>query len=325
MNTAFSELEKSMLDQHYKRFLSAHRNFKSLQLRYLWDFLQQSELFAPLCARLDKNAVNELDLFRHQIVDKLQPFSLHESFIDRVRLIYLVVGYIATNRNLATTQMYKIGKIYLAGNTASEEEQFGVFNLLFVDPLIAWFQTNIDKNLVILDQLRKYAYAAEWFNTKSLNNLFEKDSTHGEALLSADLYGYLYEKGVHFQLEPKSPAGRLDYIGAQENARGKILIETKVFGAGRGKEYIIQGFHQLHTYTRQYNEIRGYLVIYNISPDVLVIKSGTDENGIPFHTSGNVAIYFIVINVWLHEKPASKRPPTRIVEIKASDLVPGIG
>ena len=320
MNTAFSELEKQKLEKHYQRYLGAHRFFKAMQLGYLYEFLKNSQVFAPLCAQLKKDSDFHLGNFSYRIVHQLVAFPLHDKLSDRLRLIYLVFEEIGINKTLDTLRMYQIGKKYLNGNSGSEDDQFSVFNMLFVDPLLAWFQTSADAHLVILDQLKDYKYAAEWFHSKKLHDLYKGDTLHGEALLGADLYGHLYDKGIRFELEPKSPAGRLDYIGAQENAKDKILIEAKVFTDKTSKDYLIKGVHQLHHYLKQYNEPAGYLTIYNVSAHTLAINTGANEDGMPFYAVGNTLIYFLLINIFPFDEPASKRGGSKLVEINTTDL-----
>lgn len=61
MNNSINELHKSNLDRLYQRYLAAHRVFKSMQLRYLYESLKGSQVFSPLCAQLEEDAVRQFD------------------------------------------------------------------------------------------------------------------------------------------------------------------------------------------------------------------------------------------------------------------------
>jgi hypothetical protein len=169
--------------------------------------------------------------------------------------------------------------------------------------------------------LKKYKHKTEWFTGEGLFEMVQSNSRKAEQLLTSDLYSYLFDKGLNFHIEPKAPSGRLDFVGSQQHSPNKILIEGKVFDAvRRSKSYLVQGFQQLLTYTKSFNEDKSYLVIYNISQKHLVFNIARDSNGFFYFLTDNRHIYIIVIDIFIHQEPASTRPKADIVEINEADL-----
>ena len=320
MTEDFNQIDKKMLAEHYDRFLRTNYTYKRLQLQFLWKFLHGSELFSPLCGVIKQKALPRFDQNRYWIVWDQKANPLPDSPEERIQLSYAIIEDIVIN-NHDSTIMYRIGKQYLGKQPGTETDYFNLFNDLFLEPFILFLNHHAIKNILILELLKKYKHKTEWFTGEKLFEMVQNNSRKAEQLLTSDLYSYLFDKGLNFHIEPKAPSGRLDFVGSQQNSPNKILIEGKLFDAdGRSKSYLVQGFHQLLTYTKTFNEDKSYLVIYNISPKHLTINIQGDSSGFSCFLADNRRVYLIVIDIFIHQEPASTRPKADIVEINEADL-----
>ena len=103
--------------------------------------------------------------------------------------------------------------------------------------------------------------------------------------LKADLYRYLHDQGLELAIEPYSHQGRIDLILDQKEGVRKYL-EGKVFDNKlRNAKYIVKGFGQLLTYLRQYVAPNGYLLVYKLLEDQLVIDGAEQLGQVPFVTA----------------------------------------
>jgi hypothetical protein len=92
------------------------------------------------------------------------------------------------------------------------------------------------------------------------------------------------------------------------------------YGEGRGKAYIQKGFNQIYTYTQQYNEPFGYLLIYKTCEKDLRFSLKLSSN-ISMIMHNHKAIFLITIDLYPHEKPVSQRPPLKATEITEDELI----
>lgn len=121
---------------------------------------------------------------------------------------------------------------------------------------------------------------------------------------------YLFDQGIDYPFStPLSPSGRADVVAGLQ-APEPIIIEVKIFDpdGGRDGSYIRRGFRQIYDYLSDYNKTVGYLVIFSVSGRSLQFKLTSSEypQRIEFN---NRVIYLVVIDIFPHEEPASKRGP----------------
>jgi hypothetical protein len=93
----------------------------------------------------------------------------------------------------------------------------------------------------------------------------ENATQRGERQLAFDLYEYLHGQGIDFHIEPHSASGIADFVAEQVGA-DRVIADAKLFwpAKGKGKSYIISGFHQAYIYACDFNESCAYLVIYKL-------------------------------------------------------------
>jgi len=168
----------------------------------------------------------------------------------------------------------------------------------------------IDEKTVSIDSfhylLVRFKLKSEWFEKDDLFNLYSRDTTKGESILDNALRAYLFDQGIDFPFsKPSSPSGEVDILPVIEQK--PIPLEIKVFdGDGRSRSYIRQGFKQAFSYAKDYGEPSAYLVIFNVSQYDLMFKLSSSDTPQRL-VIGDKTIYVFVINLYPHDKPASKR------------------
>ncbi|MFM2060918.1 MAG: hypothetical protein RLZZ507_588 [Cyanobacteriota bacterium] len=177
--------------------------------------------------------------------------------------------------------------------------------------------------IAILSLLLRYKHRSEWFYQDKLYDLAtDKENTRkAEKLLALDLYSYLHDQGLDFSIEPSSHRGKIDLIAAQ-GSDDPLLADTKIFDAkSRGKDYIRKGFRQIYTYTNDYNEPFGYLIIYKITDKDLKFSLATPSRNIPVIIYNHKTIFLITIDIYPHSEPVSHRKPLKAISITEQELI----
>jgi hypothetical protein len=190
---------------------------------------------------------------------------------------------------------------------------------LFLEPFYEYVDEQLDDQRAMLALLMRYKHRSEWFHREQLWNLSQTER-RGEKLLALDLYSYLYDQGVDFMIEPSSVPGEVDLIAAQ-GTPDPLLLDAKVFdGQDRGKRYIRTGFAQIYTYTQQYNEAFGYLLIYKTT-DVDLRFSLRLSTAIPLVVHNHKTIFLVTVDICRNPEPPSQRGPIQAIEITEEELV----
>ena len=212
-----------------------------------------------------------------------------------------------------------VGYSFTTDDNASSLE---AFRTAFVEPLYEYLDEQLDDQRAILALLRRYKHKCESFQRRRLYDLWSSDTSKGEELLAFHLYEYLHDQGVNLTIEPYSESGRVDLIAAQ-NSDDPLVADAKIFNPekDKGKPYICHGFHQIYQYTLDYDESFGYLVIFKTCPEDLKFALGGQEQSVPFVTHNHKTIFLLTIDIFPHEKSASKRGYLKSFEITQNDLV----
>lgn len=251
--------------------------------------------------------------------------NLHAQYIpdkypDRVYGTYFLIE-IMIKDGRSQDPMSGIGKKY---NQDLHEDfrgnNFEIFNDLFLEPFVFFFLNQTDRSVFFLGLLKRYKQRAEWFNKVELSSLVQQ-SQIAEKLLKEDLCMYLYDEGAELYIEPSSQSGEIDVIAVDNSSEQKALIEAKIFdGNSRSKSYMIKGYHQTDAYLKDHVQNKGYLIIYNLSSTLLSINANPGVT-FPYVIRDNRLIYFVVVDIYQHDKPASVRGARDIIEIKEQDLL----
>lgn len=214
-------------------------------------------------------------------------------------------------------KIFQLGFAYR--RTGKIHEAIEAIREIFVEPFYEFVDENLDDRRAMLALLMRYKHRSEWFHREKLWEYSQIERT-AEKSLALDLYSYLYDQGIDFIIEPSSLSGEVDLIACQ-NTDDPLLLDVKVFdGNARGKSYIRKGFNQIYTYTQQYNEPFGYLVIYKTCERDL--RFSLKQSGdIPFLVHNHKTIFLITIDIYAYSKPVSQRPPIKAVQITEEELV----
>jgi len=204
---------------------------------------------------------------------------------------------------------------------SSSSEGMEIFNEYILEPFYEYIDENIDETGAILSMLRKYKERCEWFKREALYSIWENDTKSGEKLLARNMYEYLHDQGLSFFIEPQSASGEIDMISSQQG-ENKLLVDAKIFNPDKSKSvsYIASGFHQIYTYTLDFNQPSGYLVIFKTCEHDLKFALSDGISSVPFITHNNKTIFFITIDIFPHEQSASKRGHLKSYVISSPDL-----
>ncbi len=195
---------------------------------------------------------------------------------------------------------------------------------VFLEPFYEYIDEELDDQRAMLALLLRYKHRSEWFHRDHLFTIVGEESVRAEKLLAMDLYSYLYDQGIDFTIEPSSITGEIDLIAAQ-GSEDPLLADAKVFdGDKRGKAYVCKAFNQIYTYTQQFNEPFGYLVIFRTTDRDLCFSLSTASHNIPVVVYNHKTIFLLTIDIYVHPEPVSQRHPLKAVEITEEDLIESI-
>ena len=190
---------------------------------------------------------------------------------------------------------------------------------IHLEPFYEYVDEQLDDRRAMLTQLTRYKHRSEWFHHHRLWELSQLPK-FAERELALDLYSYLYEQGIDFNIETESIRGKIDLIASQ-GTEDPLLLDTKIFDAdSRGKHYIRKGFNQIYTYTQQHNEAFGFLVVYKATPKDLRLSLEL-MGDIPVIVHNHKTIFIIIIDIYPHDQPVSQRPPLQAVEITEEEFI----
>jgi len=201
------------------------------------------------------------------------------------------------------------------------EQMLDQFRALYLEPFYEYVDEHVDDRSLVLFNLLKYKQSCEWFRRSHLYGLWDANRQRGERILAYDLYSYLHGAGVEFQIEPWSASGEADMVASQ-TSEDRLLADAKVLHpeSGRGAAYIRQAFNQIYLYTCDYNQPLGYLIVFNTSQHQLRFVVGTPAELFPRIIFNHKTIFFVVIDVFPHEEPASRRKPAEAIEIREDEI-----
>jgi hypothetical protein len=184
-----------------------------------------------------------------------------------------------------------------------------------------YIDEKLDDQRLLLGLLKKYKQKCEWFQRDYLYKLCSNNPPKGEKMLVNHLYKYLHDQGIQFSIEPQSASGEADLVSIQSGEEA-IVADAKIFWPekGKGTNYICKGFNQTYLYTTDYNEPFGYLVIFNMAEKDLRFSLENYSLNFPFIVHNAKTIYFITIDLFLHETSASERGKIKSYIITENDL-----
>jgi hypothetical protein len=288
-----------------------------LRLIQFWHFWDQYQILGGTAEILLKKFSNIEEISNQTFTGEV----LHGKTEEEAAAIgYNVLRRITINEDDKGSLAKIYQKLVEKGRTVSDRYSIiKIIGQMFIDPFYDYVNDQLDEHGAILNLLLRYKHRSEWFYSEQLFKLSQVPKK-AEELLALDLYAYLYDQGLDFHIEPSSITGSIDLIAAQ-NTTDPLLADTKVFdGNKRAKPYLLKGFNQIYTYTKQYNEPFGYLIIYKICERELSFSLETSHH-IPMISHNHKTICFITIDIYQYNTPVSQRKPPETIEITEKELV----
>jgi hypothetical protein len=318
MDKDYLQALRYKLQKRVRKLNSANPDIYQLLLKQLFAFLYEHKIFAGIVDKLEILSVT--DEITREVESILSEYN-HQIDVDSetnyAAMCYRILKECAQSEN--TDGAMDIG--HRLSGKSNGTECCEIFNEYFLEPFYEYIDENIDESGAILSLLRKYKERCEWFKRDELYLKWESDSQKGEKLLANDMYEYLHNQGLDFFIEPSSASGKIDMISSQQG-ENRLLVDAKIFNPDKSKttSYIAHGFNQIYTYTLDFNQPIGYLVIFKTCEHGLKVALSEDVSSIPFATHNNKTIFFITIDIYPHEKSASKRGTLKSYEITSADL-----
>ncbi|MBW4498287.1 MAG: hypothetical protein KME57_01520 [Scytonema hyalinum WJT4-NPBG1] len=213
----------------------------------------------------------------------------------------------------------KIAQVYAQFKSTAKITE--IIRIFFLNPFYEYLDEQLDDQRFTLNLLIRYKHRSEWFHRDHLLGLTKSESRIAEKLLALDFYSYLHDQGLDFTIEPSSLSGEIDIIAAQGSG-DPLLADAKIFDADhRSKSYLRKAFNQIYTYTQQYNEPFGYLVIFKITDRDLCFSVSSKAFTVPTVVYNHKTIFLLTIDICSYPKPVSQRNPLKTVTITEEELI----
>lgn len=314
MNSNFVQNLRYKLQKRMRRLSSVSFRQFHATLKQFWTFLHSTPLFQGVFQELLVQ-FPDLGQIVQQYVQSGQ-MALCEDECQNAAYGYLILKTCVES----TDQSSEIRLGHNLTSDAHHDVALEAFRTTFVDPVYEYLDEQMDDQRAILALLKRYKHKCESFQRRHLFEFWKANTGKGEELLAFHLYEYLHDQGVDVTIEPSSESGCVDMVAAQ-NTDDPLIADAKIFNLDKGKPYLCHGFHQIYQYTLDFNETFGYLVIFKTCPEDLKFALTAQEQGVPFVTHNHKTIFLVTIDIYPHEKPASKRGYLKSVEITQDDLV----
>jgi len=310
MDSHYLQQHRFQLQKRVRRLNSCNPKIFHSSLIQFWNYLQAQPLLAGILARRKAEAPDHADdlaaLQNGQI-----PIFAHES--EASAFVFRVIEHcIEQPLGGGLGPEIMIGRGFV--RTGKTDEMLDGFREHFLEPFYENLDESLDQQAAVLSLLIKYKRKVEWFERDIAHSL----AADGERALARHLYAYLFDQGLDFHIEPQSASGEADLVSPD------LVLDAKIFdgdASSRGTRYIKHGVNQLMTYTRDFNQLVGYLVIYRTCPEDLQFPFAGSDVLVPFVSFGGKTLYLLIVDICSHERPASKRGALRAHVMDTPDLI----
>lgn len=232
-----------------------------------------------------------------------------------VQSIFIIGKCIEERRN---TPFYR--ELMSGYRPHSDNEAIDIFIEECIKPITKYIEEQIADTSTILNIFLRYKHRSEWFHRDYLYDLWKNNTNKGEKNLALNLYEYLFDQGVEFTIEPSSASGEPDMVSSQ-SGKNCFVADAKIFKEAKDKNYLAKGLSQIYTYTKDYNQPFGYLVVYKTCESDLELSLSGKTITIPFIQHNNKTIYIITIDIHRYKNSASKRETIKPIRISEKDLI----
>jgi len=320
MNPLYIQNLRYKLQKRVNRLNSVDASLFGVTLAQFWRFFEQQSIYVGILDELIAQSP-QLD----EIIDNIkeQAGVVGKTEEEAAAIGYIILKYLVEKQSDYSQKLYLYSHKY---NPEAEDNVMAVNTIrqVFLIPFYEYVDEHLDDQRTMLSLLIRYKHRSEWFQKDTLWDLSQETQV-GEKNLAQDLYGYLYDQGIDFTIEPSSITGKIDFIAAQ-NTTDPVLLDVKIFdGKDKSKHYIRKGFNQLYTYTQQFNRPFGYLVIYKTTDrDLHFALPLLSFSDIPMVVYNYKTIFLLTIDIHKYTEPVSRRKPLRSIKITYDDLVTAV-
>lgn len=318
MDTELIQALRYKLQRRVRRLNSTDYTLFHFSLKQFWRFLQKSTVIFGIIDDLKKRYPQMSEEIDPMFSKEIRKDGLLWDDEDKQAAASIFIVERCINSDDQRVEV-NIGRRY------SDEQNYNniieSFKGIFLETMYDYIDEKLDDQRLLLGLLKKYKQKCEWFQRDYLYNLCSNNTSKGEKMLVNHLYKYLHDQGIQFSIEPQSASGEADLVSIQSGEEA-IVADAKIFWPekGKGTNYICKGFNQTYLYTTDYNEPFGYLVIFNMAEKDLRFSLENSSLNFPFIVHNAKTIYFITINLFLHETSASKRGKAKSYIINETDL-----
>jgi hypothetical protein len=308
MDSQYLQRQRFQLQKRFRRMNScSHMVFHSAMVQ-LWNYLHAQPLLLGILTRFRAETpayTNEITALKAQ--RSMEQFSTEaemEGFVFRVieHCCNQPLGDLGPEVHIAHT----------LSSQSNHDQALDRFREIFLEPFCEHLDDALDQQAAVLSLLVKYKRKVEWFEREELARIAEA----GERALARHLYAYLFDQGLDFHIEPQSASGEADLVSPD------LILDAKVFDrVSRNVAYVTHGVNQLHTYTRDFNQTAGYLVIYRTCPEDLHFSVAAANDVVPHINVGGKTLYFLVIDICQYDAGASKRGSLKAYSVDEATLV----
>jgi hypothetical protein len=318
MNAEYIQNLRYKLQRRVRRLHSSDHQSFHYGLKQFWGFLHSYSIFVGVLEDLAHRhpvVQAEVEAFFDSLFNR--PLVHNNETECAATSYWIVKKCIESEHEMIEVN---VGQAYYGNRKIHEGLE--TFKFLIIEPLYDYIDEQIDDQKLTLSLIKRYKHKCEWFQRQFLYELWNSDTQKGEKLLALHLYEYLHDQGLDFVIEPWSIAGEADLVASQESD-DPLIADAKIFnsGQGRGKEYIAKGFNQIYQYTLTHNQPFGYLIIYKTCKNDLRFNLTNQTQSTQFVVHNNKTIFVIVIDIFMHEKSASKRGNLKTIEMTEEYLV----
>ena len=311
-------LRVQLQERRNRLFRSSYKTYAS-ELQYLFQFLDSNSYTCSLLEALDaSDVVDFAQWVAEQANDRGVEFP--DSEVGRAKVCY---GILKSCLNDGGSRSW-IRWCREFSDSSKFDDMLRDLTEAVVTPFVNYLHDLIDEGGNVLYLIERFKLRSEWFRQSELFDLYNQDTSVGEASLDQELRASLFEGGIDYPFsQPASPSGKADIV-ALLGSEDPLVLEVKVFDPGRSKDksHLRQGFHQVLRYANDYNQSLGYLVIFNCSDRQLIISSEgkSEASSVPRIMYGGKTFFVITIDINPDTASASKEKPRSRLTIDYKEL-----
>lgn len=326
MHYRFAEQLQEKLEKRFEKLKSSGFETYHQILQQFWHFLEKTPIYSLILGEL-RTSHPQMDASAKQIFVDRKVIKEADEERNQAMCYFLL-------KRCAESQTAEEHSIAIRFRHGYPNESVVRFTSLFVEPIVSYIAEHLETQKLAIFLICQYKLKSEWFQRETLFDVWKKFPKNAEDILKNRLNEYLFDQGLFVLSEPLSPSGRADHLAQYPTTQqtGSITLyerlvgESKIFNPekSRGKSYILQAFRQLLAYMYDHSESVGHLIIFNTSETQLTFELPPISAAAPLGfqlVTNNLVIYVYPINICLHEASASKRKPSRCIEITKSELL----